>query len=99
MIDLAEIRTSVLYSSALPSHHVPQGRRWRSDVARYGQAFEDGVVARVLPPQRAAADVLARWPGTTRNWTPTRPVARKRERVAVVTVQAARTGNHQPVAS
>ena len=42
------------------------------DVARYGQAFKDRVVARVLPPESAAVDVVAReigvTPGTLQRW-------------------------------
>jgi transposase len=42
------------------------------DVARYGQAFKDRAVARVLPPESAAVDVVAReigvTPGTLQRW-------------------------------
>jgi len=41
-------------------------------VARYGQAFKDRAVARVLPPESAAVDVVAReigvTPGTLQRW-------------------------------
>ena len=41
-------------------------------MARYGQAFKDRVVARVLPPESAAVDVVAReigvTPGTLQRW-------------------------------
>ena len=41
-------------------------------MARYGQAFKDRAVARVLPPESAAVDVVAReigvTPGTRQRW-------------------------------
>ncbi|MVT29471.1 transposase [Acidovorax citrulli] len=38
----------------------PRGRRARSQLARYGQAFKDRAVGRLLPPHSATPDELAR---------------------------------------
>ena len=38
----------------------PRGRRSRTYLARYGQTFKDRAVARLLPPQIAALEVVAR---------------------------------------
>src|SRR5437879_3244457 len=49
-----------------------RGRRRRTRVARYGQAFKDRAVARLLPPESAALEVVGRevgiGAGTLERW-------------------------------
>jgi hypothetical protein len=49
-------RVRILVTSIEPR---TRGRRRRMEVARYGQAFKDRAVARLLPPESAALEMVA----------------------------------------
>jgi transposase-like protein len=50
--------------SSLPSHEQP-GATTRDELARYGQAFKDRAVARLLPPESAPLEVVSREVGVS----------------------------------
>ena len=82
-------------------------------MARYGEAFRNRVVARLLPPESADNAILAarhevylkarernpaRWSGDTRNWAPIGPVTLNPERDSIIKTHLA--GNPiQPLAA
>ena len=62
-------RVTILVASIEPR---TWGRRRRTEVARYGQTFKDRAVARLLPPESAALELLAQevgiGSGTLQRW-------------------------------
>lgn len=63
-LNLGKIQTTILRSInptvTPPPMDSTRGRGEENELARYGQAFKDRAVARLLPPESAPAEVLAR---------------------------------------